>query len=111
MKIKAPPPPRPGERRASAAPKHLDAEERKLWTRITSENTFSDGASLALLTAALEAHQRARQCREIIDKQGAVVTDRFSQVRPHPLLASERDAKSTFIASMRAIGLTGAEHD
>jgi P27 family predicted phage terminase small subunit len=102
-------PPRPTERRASAAPTHLDAEERRLWQRIIAENSFADGASLAILTAALEAHARARQCRQIIDRDGPTVVDRFQQTRCHPLLASERDAKSTFIQSMRALGLTGAD--
>jgi hypothetical protein len=87
------------------APPHLEAEERDLWTDITREYRFDDPASLALLRSALEAHMRVRRCRVQIDTQGETVTDRFGQVRSHPLLAAERDARAAFLAAMRALNL------
>ena len=86
-------------------PRHLEAAERTLWRSITQEFSFDDPASLALLRSALEAHQRARRCRLVIDKEGLTTRDRFGQVRAHPLLAAERDARAAFLASMRALNL------
>ena len=76
-----------------------------MWRDITAEFSFDDPASLALLRSALEAHMRARRCRVVIDRDGETVKDRFFQVRAHPLLAAERDARAAFLASMRALNL------
>jgi hypothetical protein len=61
--------PRP-PRKSVAAPRHLEAEERRMWRDITVEFRFADPASLALLRSALEAHMRARRCRVVIDRDG-----------------------------------------
>lgn len=98
----APPPRKP---RGVLAPRHLEAVERAMWRAITAEFLFADPASLALLRSALEAHQRARECRLAIDKDGLTTQDRFGQVRAHPLLAAERDARAAFLAAMRALNL------
>jgi hypothetical protein len=76
-----------------------------MWAAIVKENEFEGEAAFALLRATLESHQRARLCREAVDRQGATYLDRFEQPKPHPLLAAERDARSAFIAGMRALNL------
>jgi len=76
-----------------------------MWRDITTEFSFDDPASLALLRSALEAHQRARRCRLVIDVEGEGVRDRFQQLRAHPLLAAERDARAAFLSAMRALNL------
>jgi hypothetical protein len=76
-----------------------------MWREITTGFTFEDPASLALLRSALEAHMRARRCRVVIDRNGETIKDRFEQVRAHPLLAAERDARAAFLAAMRALNL------
>jgi phage terminase small subunit len=86
-------------------PAHLEKPEQKLWGDLTAEFTFTDAASTAMLTTALEAHMRARRCREKIDADGEAVTDRFGQVKPHPLLAAERDARAAFLSAMRTLNL------
>ena len=80
--VKTPPP-----------PAHLQDAEKALWAELTGSHEFDDPASLALLRTALESHQRARRCREAIDKDGEAVRDRWGQVKGHPLLAAERDAR------------------
>lgn len=91
--------------KAPPAPRHLQAPERALWRDLVAEYTFDDAASLALLRSALEAHQRARRCRLAIDRAGQEWKDRFGQLRAHPLLGAERDARSAFLAAMRALNL------
>jgi P27 family predicted phage terminase small subunit len=93
---------------ASAPPKppsHLKTAERAMWRDLTSEHEFTDAASLALLRVALEAHGRARECRETIEKDGQTFRDRFNQIRLHPLIAAERDARASFISAVKALNL------
>ena len=86
-------------------PDHLEPPEAALWAKVVSQFHFSDAASLSLLQAAMEGHQRARRCREIIDRDGEAVADRFGQTKAHPLLHAERDAKTAFYAGLRHLNL------
>ena len=88
-----------------APPRHLDKTEADLWRSIIRDYDFDDDASLALLATAMEARQRARKCRERIDVDGEAVRDRFGQVKAHPLLNAERDARAAFLAAMRVLNL------
>jgi hypothetical protein len=105
--MKTPPLPLSNRRKRAVPlpPKHLLQPERKIWKAIVHESTFDSEASVALLQATLESHQRARLCRETVDREGATYLDRFDQPKPHPLLAAERDARSAFIAGMKALNL------
>lgn len=93
-----------------APPKHLETPERTLWRDLLATYRLDDAGALALLRTALEAHQRARHCRQAIDKDGEAVRDRFEQLKPHPLLAAERDARSAFLAAMRVLNLDLGEN-
>jgi phage terminase small subunit len=86
-------------------PAHLEPPEADLWSALLTDFTFADPASLALLEEALSAHQRARRCREMIDRDGETVLDKWKQVKPHPLLPAERDARAAFLAAMRMLNL------
>lgn len=89
----------------AAPPKHLERPEAALWRSIVAQFSFDDPASLELLTAAMEAKQRARRCRQIVDKDGERVVDRFGQLRVHPLIAAERDARAAFVRTVEALHL------
>ena len=86
-------------------PVHLQDPEKALWRDLTASHAFDDPASLALLRTALESHQRARRCREAIDRDGESVRDRWGQVKGHPLLSAERDARASFLSAMRLLNL------
>lgn len=92
-------------RAAPPPPTHLEPPERVLWGEVHQAFMLDDAASLALFRSALEAHQRARRCREAIDRDGEAVRDRWQQLKPHPLLSAERDARAAFLAAMRALNL------
>ncbi len=102
-------PVRPRQARAAAPPKHLEPSERALWRDLVAQFRFDDAASLALLAAAMEARQRGRRCREAVDRDGESMLDRFQQLKPHPLLMAERDARSAFLAAMRQLNLDVGE--
>jgi hypothetical protein len=57
-----------------------------------------------VLSTALEAHQRARECREVILRDGPTVTGRDGQLRVHPVLAVEHDARAAWVSKL--LGLT-----
>ena len=104
------PPPPPSSNRTRARkgpppPKHLALPERRLWEAILRENLLDNEAALSILRTTLEAHQRARTCRETVDREGAIYRVRFNQPKPHPLIAAERDARAAFVAGMRALNL------
>jgi phage terminase small subunit len=89
----------------AVVPKHLEHTEKLLWKSILETYAFDDAASLTMLRTALEAHQRARKCRERIDADGEVIVDRWGQLKPHPLLSAERDARAALISGLKALNL------
>jgi P27 family predicted phage terminase small subunit len=87
------------------APSHLSAEARAWWREIVTDFAIDDRAGLLLLTQAAEAWDRARDCRQAIERDGVTVRDRFDQVRPHPLLPAERDARAAFLQAVKHLHL------
>ena len=87
------------------APKHLSAEAKKIFKGLVEEYQIQDVAGLRILQAALESFDRATRARKEIDKTGMCVMDKFGQVKPHPLLACERDSRAAFLAGLKALNL------
>ena len=106
---KAPPFPAGLRPKKPSPPDHLDKIERGMWRETVELYDFHDGPSQSLLRTALEAHQRARECREAIVRDGMMTADRFGQLKAHPLLSAERDARAAFLNAMRhlALDMTG----
>ncbi len=87
------------------APGHLSQEARRIWKDIIEEYLIDDAAGLRILRTALEAFDRAQAAREAIDKEGMTISDKFNQVKPHPLLPIERDSRAAFLAGLKALNL------
>jgi phage terminase small subunit len=85
-------------------PKHLEAESAALWAELITEYAINDPAGLAILGQACEALDRVRSAQDAIGDD-VVVYDRFHQPKPHPAVAVERDARSAFLAALRALNL------
>ena len=86
-------------------PSHFGEAEQRIWRDIFSDYEFSTKTAIAVLTTALEAHQRARECREAILREGMTVVGRDGQAKVHPLLAVERDARQAFLSAVSTLGL------
>lgn len=82
-------------------PEHLDPPEADLYRQIQADYGILDSAGVALLTAACEAAGTARQCRERIAEDGLLT----EAGRAHPLCAVQRDARNSFLACIRQLGL------
>jgi P27 family predicted phage terminase small subunit len=88
-----------------APPRHLSQEARKFWRKIADEYAIDDDAGMLVLTTAFEAHDRMREAQRKIAEDGTTVMDRFGQVKAHPLLPVERDARAQFLAALRQLNL------
>ena len=92
------------------APRHLSVEAKQIYRGLVDEYGIDDTAGLRILQASLESFDRATRARKQIDEDGMTVTDKYGQVRPHPLLANERDSRAAFLAGLRCLNL-GLESD
>lgn len=93
----------------SSTPSHLSADGKRMFRELHSDYAIDDAAGFALLQAACEAFDRSQQARRRIDRDGAVLTDRFGQRKAHPACAIERDARGQMISALRALKLAPAE--
>jgi P27 family predicted phage terminase small subunit len=89
----------------SKPPSHLSKEAKKIWAELLSEYDITDAAGLRILRVALESFDRAQAARQTIDKDGMTTTDKFGQIKPHPLLPIERDSRAAFLAGLKALNL------
>jgi P27 family predicted phage terminase small subunit len=87
------------------APKHLSKEAKKIWRALIFEYNIEDIAGLKILRVALEAFDRAQSAREKIDLEGMTIKDRFLALKPHPLIACERDSRAAFLSGLKALNL------
>ncbi|MFZ0549803.1 MAG: hypothetical protein WAM21_03240 [Steroidobacteraceae bacterium] len=95
----------PNEVRFPAAPTTFAAEERQLWRKLVRHYVLDEPAALALLASTLEAHARQRRCRESIDRVGELVKTAKGDIRAHPLLSHERDARAAWLSGLRALAI------
>jgi P27 family predicted phage terminase small subunit len=91
--------------RIKKAPDHLSKEAKEMWEGVLTEYKIEDVAGLKILQASLEAWDRAQASREVIDLEGMQVKDRFKQMKAHPLITVERDARSQFLQGLKALNL------
>lgn len=89
----------------NSAPDRLSPEAAEWWASLQGEYGIDDRGGRLLLQTALEAFDRMRECQEAIRRDGPTVMDRFDQAKPHPLLATERDARAQMLAALKALNL------
>jgi len=87
------------------APAHLSAAAKKLWARLTADFHLDDAAGMLLLQSACEAFDRLQEARRLIDKEGAIVRDRWGQAKSHPACGIERDARGQMHGALRLLKL------
>ena len=86
-------------------PENLSQAAKKLWQKIQGEYQITDSGGLSILTTALEAWDRMKQCEQTLKNDGLTVSDRFGQQKISPLCAVERDARSQFLAAIKMLNL------
>lgn len=89
----------------SRAPAHLSDRAKRFWRAVQGEYVI-DPTSVDLLQSAAEQLTRSDQAREVIDRDSPTVKDRFGQIKPHPMIAEERQSHLAFIRICRELGLS-----
>ena len=87
------------------APSNISKEAQRWWRRLHDEYGIVDGAGLLILLTLAEAFDRMRKAQKIIIDEGEIVKDRFDQIKPHPMIAVERDCRSAILAGLKALNI------
>ncbi len=85
-------------------PAHLSERTKTLWAELVPERARSAGR-LALLTAGLEALDRADAARTALGVNLTTTTETTGAVHCHPLLKVEREARGQFAKIWADLGL------
>ena len=80
-------------------PRTLGQHGTALWGRVTKEYNIEDVAGRELLTLACQALDRAEALREVIDRDGEMLTTRSGVYKEHPALKPELAGRA-FVAKM-----------
>lgn len=85
-------------------PASLARAGRDLWRKVHAQYLIEDAGSLAILTQAASALDRATQCSGAIEKEGATITTEHG-MREHPLLKFELQNRSLACRLLQKLGL------
>ena len=85
--------------------KTLSKEAQNWWKRLVEDFELDDDAGLLLLQTAMEAFDDARRAQNQIAQDGAVVKDRFNQLRQHPAVLNLRDSRTAMLKALRQLNL------
>ena len=96
--------------RLPAAPSHLSQRAQGLWRKIVREFLLAPH-QFELLRRACEASDRADEARKLIKREGLTTTDRYGQVKPHPAVNIERDARLALARLLRDLALEPEESE
>lgn len=86
------------------APPHLTDSTAAWWVSVLTDYDL-EPHHIHLLTLAAEALDRTAQAREIIDTDGPVVRTADGNVKAHPAVGIERDARLAFARILRELDL------
>ena len=87
------------------SPITLSVEASKWWGRLLDEYNIGDPAGQLLLLTLLESFDRMREAQRRIKKDGEIIKDRFNQLRAHPAITTERDARSQMLMALKGLNL------
>ena len=93
--------------RPPRAPSHLSDRSRKFWRKVSS-GWVLDAPAYELLRRCCEAMDRADEARQILNDEGLTFKTRYGEVRPHPAVAIERDARLAVARLLRELALDEA---
>ena len=93
------------------APEHLSERATAIWGLVVPSRARSAGR-LVLLGFALEALDRADQCRQVIEAEGLLTkTLTTGTLHRHPLLDMESRSRGEFLKAWRALSLEWSQED
>ena len=87
------------------APAGLSPRAKSWWKKLTEEYDIDDQAGLLILETAMRAMDRMTMAAALIDKHGAVVIDKFQQLKANPACAVERDSRAAMMGALKSLNL------
>jgi P27 family predicted phage terminase small subunit len=96
------------KKRCPTPPKGIRPEAVAEWRRLHRDYTI-DADALPALVELCEALSRKIEAREVIERDGLIVKDRFGQDKAHPAISVERDSRLAVLRCLRVLGLPGPE--
>lgn len=94
--------------RKPSAPGHLSPRARTFWRKIASEYVL-ESHQLELLRRVCEAMDTADQARSLLAAEGLTTSDRYDQLKAHPAVNIERDARLAIARLLRELNLAAEE--
>lgn len=94
--------------KADTPPDHLSSEAKAIHIQVNSEIVLPSDALLTL-RVALEQFDIAQEARQILSREGLVVTSKAGMVRKHPATEILKNATGQFLSAMRLLGLDKVE--
>jgi phage terminase small subunit len=85
-------------------PKHLWRASAAWWRALVARYAF-EPHQLRVLTAACESWDRKELARERVEAEGLTFTNKYGELKPHPAVAIERDARLAFLRAVRELAL------
>jgi hypothetical protein len=85
--------------------KHIRKESRVEVSRLAKEYGIDDTGGLVLLEALAETDTICRNAQDKVNAEGMTFTDRFGQLRGHPLLCTIRDARAQKLMIVKQLNL------
>ncbi|WP_352536324.1 MULTISPECIES: P27 family phage terminase small subunit [unclassified Mesorhizobium] len=82
----------------------MSNEAAKWWRSVVTDFEL-EGHHLRLLQLAAEAWDRSQQARAVTDKEGITTVDDRKNVRAHPAVGIEKDARTGFARLVRELDL------
>lgn len=86
-------------------PAGLSPAAKSWWKKLTNEYGIDDQAGLLILETAMRAMDRMTQAGALIDKHGAVILDKFEQLKANPACAVERDSRAAMMGALKSLNL------
>jgi P27 family predicted phage terminase small subunit len=93
------------------APPHLSRRGRALFRALHTEFEIDDSAGLELLRRLCEASDVADAARTTVAAEGVTIKNRFGEVKAHPAVAIERDARAAVARLARELHITDPSDD
>ncbi len=85
-------------------PRHLGTHGKRFWKRVVENFELLD-QDFDRLEGACVALDRAHAARQLLDREGLVVLDRFQQPKEHPAVRIEAAAWGTFRLLVRELAI------
>jgi len=90
-------------KRLPSAPSHLRPETRRWWREVVKQFAL-ESHHLKILTAAGEALDRQNEARELLQRDGLIISGRQGK-KPHPAAAIARDSAMVFAQLIKHLNL------